>query len=80
MPASLVEAIQAFILTCCIRQLRGQQNEHSSMLVHVTRFNLVQQHVHRQIEDYVSLQKQRVMRKIDHETFISDLRKLWDND
>lgn len=80
MPASLIEAIHAFILTCCIRQLRGQQNEHCSMLVHVTRFNLVQQHVHRQIEDYVSHQKQRVLRKIDHQSFISDLRKLWDND
>ncbi|MCU7281900.1 Z1 domain-containing protein [Pseudomonas peradeniyensis] len=79
-PASLIEAINAFILTCCIRHLRGQQNEHSSMLVHVTRYNLVQQHVHRQIEDYVSHQKQRVLRKIDHQAFISNLRRLWEND
>lgn len=80
MPASLVEAVQSFILACCIRQLRGQKAEHSSMLVHVTRFNLVQQHVHRQIEDYVSHQKQRVIRKIDHQGFIKDLQRLWDND
>jgi hypothetical protein len=34
-PASLREAIQAFILTCAIRRLRGQVTKHNSMLVHV---------------------------------------------
>lgn len=80
MPASLVEAIHAFILACAIRQLRGQGNEHSSMLVHVTRFNLVQQHVHRQVQDYVLHLKQRVRRRIDHTGFLNDLHRLWDND
>lgn len=34
-PASLKEAIKAFILTCAIRRLRGQENKHNSMLIHV---------------------------------------------
>ncbi|WP_335965417.1 Z1 domain-containing protein [Galbibacter sp. PAP.153] len=34
-PASLKKAIKSFILTCAIRQLRGQGNKHNSMLVHV---------------------------------------------
>jgi hypothetical protein len=34
-PASLKEAIKAFILTCAIRQLRGQDKKHNSMLIHV---------------------------------------------
>ncbi|WP_430809568.1 MULTISPECIES: Z1 domain-containing protein [unclassified Carboxylicivirga] len=34
-PASLKEAIKAFILTCAIRRLRGQKNKHNSMLIHV---------------------------------------------
>lgn len=34
-PESLNEAIQAFILTCAIRRLRGQGKKHNSMLVHV---------------------------------------------
>lgn len=34
-PASLREAIQAFILTCAIRRLRGQDKKHNSMLIHV---------------------------------------------
>lgn len=34
-PTSLKEAIKAFILTCAIRRLRGQEKKHNSMLVHV---------------------------------------------
>ncbi|KPY32563.1 hypothetical protein ALO52_200152 [Pseudomonas syringae pv. primulae] len=79
-PNSLVEAINAFILSCAIRQLRGQSSEHSSMLIHVTRFNLVQQHVHRQVGDYVLHVTQRLKRRIDHETCLSALHDLWSTD
>ena len=34
-PSSLENAIKSFILTCAIRRLRGQENKHNSMLVHV---------------------------------------------
>ena len=34
-PCSLRRAIKSFILTCAIRRLRGQENKHNSMLVHV---------------------------------------------
>ena len=34
-PVTLKEAIQAFILTCAIRRLRGQEKKHNSMLIHV---------------------------------------------
>ena len=40
-PSSLNEAIDAFLLACAVRRLRGQGSEHASMLVHVTRFNSV---------------------------------------
>lgn len=35
LPKSLEKAIKSFILTCAIRRLRGHQNKHNSMLVHV---------------------------------------------
>lgn len=35
LPKSLERAIQSFILTCAIRRLRGHENKHNSMLVHV---------------------------------------------
>ncbi len=34
-PNSLKKAIQAFILTCAVRRLRGQDKKHNSMLIHV---------------------------------------------
>ena len=34
-PNSLRDAIKAFILTCAIRRLRGQDKKHNSMLIHV---------------------------------------------
>jgi hypothetical protein len=80
MPASLIEAIHAFILACAIRVLRGQGAEHSSMLVHVTRFNIVQRHVHRQVQSYVLHLKQRIKRRIDYHNALSGLRILWDRD
>lgn len=80
MPPSLIEAVNAFILGCAIRQLRGQGADHCSMLVHVTRFNLVQQHVHRQVQNYILHLKQRLRRQIDHKEFLSELRTLWDRD
>ncbi len=37
-PESLLLAIKCFIITCAIRRLRGQENVHNSMLIHVSRF------------------------------------------
>lgn len=80
MPDSLVEAVHAFILACAIRAFRGQGEQHSSMLVHVTRFNRVQEHVHRQVQAYVQHLRQRLKRQIDHEEALSELQRLWDRD
>jgi len=35
LPKSLETAIKSFILTCAIRRVRGHENKHNSMLVHV---------------------------------------------
>lgn len=80
MPASLTEAVHSFILTCAIRGLRGQGAQHSSMLIHVTRFNLVQQHVHRQVQSYVHGLKQRFKRRTDYQNPLAELKRLWQND
>jgi len=80
MPPSLQEAIHAFLLSCSIRYLRGQQNEHSSMLVHVTRFNSVQQSVKRQVDDYVRHLRQRITRRIGSEEILKTLADLYEKD
>lgn len=45
LPESLKRAIRCFIITCAIRRLRGQTTVHNSMLIHVSRFVLWQNHI-----------------------------------
>jgi len=45
LPESLKLAIKSFILTCTIRQLRGQEKAHNSMLIHVSRYTNWQRHI-----------------------------------
>lgn len=80
LPPSLREAVDAFLLACCIRHLRGQGNEHCSMLVHVTRFTSVQQIVHRQVDNQIRHLRQRLTRRIDHEDILARLETMWEKD
>lgn len=45
LPESLKRAIRCFVITCAIRRLRGQTSVHNSMLIHVSRFVLWQDHI-----------------------------------
>lgn len=80
LPPSLNEAIDAFLLSCALRRLRGQGREHCSMLIHATRFTSVQRAVHAQIEERVRHLKQRLVRRIGHEPVLAALRRLWERD
>ncbi|MDR3515786.1 MAG: Z1 domain-containing protein [Azospirillaceae bacterium] len=80
LPPSVNEAINAFILACAIRRLRGQAHEHSSMLIHVTRFNLVQRHVHHQVSERLRQVKQRLHRRIGHEGIVAEMKAFWERD
>jgi hypothetical protein len=53
LPESLVWAVRAFIVARAIRNLRGQQAEHASMLVNVSRFTDVQGRLRSRINDMV---------------------------
>jgi len=79
-PPSLREAICSFVLACAARELRGQGNQHSSMLIHVTRFVDVQKHVREQVEKTVRRMRQRITRGIGAEETLAELRKLWEDD
>lgn len=79
-PPSLREAVGAFVLACTARELRGQGDQHSSMLVHVTRFNLVQREVHKQVDAIVTRMRQKISRRVDHEAVVAELEALWRND
>lgn len=79
-PDSLAEAINSFVLACTVRHLRKRGKDHSSMLIHVTRFNAVQQSVFNQVENYVNTIHQKIRRKIGCEQLLIDLESLWNKD
>ncbi|MDQ3671722.1 MAG: Z1 domain-containing protein, partial [Actinomycetota bacterium] len=82
LPDSLRRAIRCFLLVCAARSARGQTDVHNSMLIHVTRFTLVQAQVTEQVKDELSSLKKRVRfgdgdRK---DQPIDELRELWERD
>lgn len=79
-PPSLRKAIYSFVLACAARELRGQGDQHSSMLIHVTRLVDVQERVRSQVDTTVRHMRQRVTRGIEAEVILNDLRKLWEED
>lgn len=79
-PPSLRRALLSFILSCAARSQRGQGHKHCSMLVHVTRFTLVQGLVHQQVEAVVRSMRQRIQRGIGSPSLLDEMRELWKSD
>jgi hypothetical protein len=80
LPPSLRQAVESFVLACTVRRIRGQGSEHSSMLIHVSRFNSVQSHVRADVEQYVNGLRQKLGRRIGHEEIVARLKSLWVDD
>lgn len=53
MPRSLEDAIGVFLLSCAIRDLRGEPLKHRSMLVNVSRFTDVQRRLAEVVKNYL---------------------------
>lgn len=79
-PPSLHNAIHSFVLACAARELRGQGSEHSSMLIHVTRYVAVQDHVRAQVEETVRRMRQKITRGSDADELLAQMRKVWEED
>lgn len=79
-PPSLKRAIYSFVITCAVRELRGQARQHSSMLVHVTRFVAVQNLVREQVEEVVRRMKQKINRRVDVDNLLQELLQIWEQD
>jgi hypothetical protein len=82
LPPSLKEALRCFILTCAARRARGHARKHNSMLVHVTRFQSVQEHAASLLRDeLVGLQKRIEMHDgARRPTVREELRELWERE
>lgn len=79
-PTSLRRAILSFILVCCARKLRGDENKHNSMLVHVTRFVDVQGRVYEQIWNAYSTIRDSLRNSVANSGLLDELRALWEID
>lgn len=53
LPASLEEAMLAFLLVCAARRVRGDVNVDNSMLIHVTRLVAVQEKVATLVDEFI---------------------------
>ena len=79
LPDSLTTAMKAFILACAVRAARGQDGEHNSMLIHVTRFVAVQG----QVADLVRFELRDLQNRIRYgdgdspNPIIDELRTMW---
>ena len=79
LPASLREAMRAFILTCAARAARGDGEQHNSMLIHVTRFVDVQS----QVAELVGFELSDLQNRIRYgdgespTSIVEELRGMW---
>lgn len=78
LPPSLIDAIDDFLLAAAAKQIRLGRAEHSSMLIHVTRFTIVQDNVHRQVEERVRQLRQRLTRGIESASLLTSLKERWE--
>ena len=75
-PPSLERAIASFVLAIAGRRARGQEREHNSMLVHVTRFQAVQHIVIRQVQAAVDALRDDI--RYGGDAGLARLQTIWD--
>lgn len=83
LPNSLKNAINLFLIANAVRDLRGQQKKHRSMLIHVSRFISVQKAVQEQVKEYFDYAKEQIKNYalVDEEVaFMKELRLLFENE
>lgn len=78
LPGSLESAVHHFILSCAARLARGQQDQHSSMLVHVTRFTNWQNRLGDLLDSYLK----RCQRALETNlgTLEEHLQEIWEDE
>ena len=86
LPDSLVEAVNCFLVSCAIRDLRGQIKSHMSMLVNVSRFTNVQESVKDllsqlmfEIKDAVAAHSHLSPNEALRDPYISKIKEAWVN-
>ncbi|MEZ8125393.1 Z1 domain-containing protein [Vibrio splendidus] len=76
-PPCLENAVISFVISVAVRNLRGANNKHNTMLVHVTRFKDVQLEVAEQVQDFLDKMTNQFF---DNAKFIERVRQVWHRD
>lgn len=81
-PPSLQKAIKMFILSSIIRKKRAKQSVSNSMLVHISRFNKVQDQIVEYIDDYLEHLRTilTIGKRIEKEKALQSFHELWMDD
>jgi hypothetical protein len=77
LPDSLVVAVKAFILASAARRERKTSNPHNTMLIHVTRFTMVQNRVKQLVSELVRDLRVRIIAPDDP---LDDFRRIWESE
>jgi len=81
LPPSMKTAIRSFLLSCAMRGCRGQESEHQSMLVHVTRFIDVQTELRTLVRaEMQALTSTLKMEGTGNTALLKELKAIWDRD
>ncbi|MFA0962782.1 Z1 domain-containing protein [Roseivirga sp. BDSF3-8] len=77
-PDSLKIAVKCFIINCAIRRLRGQETEHNSMLIHVSRFQRWQDKITALVDEVVT--NYRIAIEDGDESILKEFQKVYEHD
>lgn len=80
-PETMQEAIKAFLIVIAIRNLRGQINEHNSMLIHVSRFTDSQNNGATVINNFYKTIKDKILADPDPENELAQtIKEIYEED
>jgi len=77
-PESLKTAVKCFIVTCAIRIARGQGTKHNSMLIHISRFQMWQNHIKELVEQLFNFYKHEI--EANDPAMMEEFRKILEDD
>ena len=78
LPKSLKVALRSFLLGVAARIALGHDAAHMSMLVHVSRYNEVQEQVTRHVENELSSLIERIRHHASGEKSLEELHEIWE--
>jgi hypothetical protein len=78
LPESLKQALKVFIISSAIRWNRGQENKHNTMLIHCTRYNIVQSALASLVDEEMTLLRNAIL--ADDSDLLNEMKRLYDRD